>query len=77
VDKLALEVVTTIGQANGVTPAARALPLILVAVLMPCGTAVAASHAKPKPKPKPAVGHVGIGNAWGPVVVRPTHVAGH
>jgi hypothetical protein len=48
------------------------LPLLVAAALMPCGSAMAATHGKPKP-PKPAAGHIGIGNAWGPVVVRPAH----
>jgi hypothetical protein len=55
----------------------RALPLVIAALLVPCPSALALTHAKPKPKPtKPAVGHVGIGNAWGPVVVRPTQTGG-
>lgn len=66
-----------VGQAKHVAISARVLPLVVATLLMPCGSALAAGHPKPKPKPKPAVGHVGIGNAWGPVVVRPTHAASH
>jgi len=64
-----------VGQAKHVALSARVLPLVVATLLMPCSSALAAGHPKPKPKPKPtpAAGHVGIGSAWGPVVVRPTH----
>jgi len=52
----------------------RALPLIVTACLLPCGSAFAATPVKAKPK-SPAKGHVGIGSAWGPVVVHPPHPA--
>lgn len=54
--------------------ASRVVPLIVATCLLPCGSAFAAAPAKPKPKP--SKGHVGIGSAWGPVVVSPSHTGG-
>ncbi len=55
----------------------RALPLVLVGCLVPCGGALAATPSKAKhPKPPAARGHIGIGSAWGPVVVTPPHPSG-
>jgi hypothetical protein len=70
-DGLALEITRAVRQAWRVTLTARVLPILVATCLLPCGSALAATHSKLKPKPKPAAGHVGIGNAWGPVVVRP------
>ena len=57
----------------------RALPIVLAACLLPCSSAMAApATAKVKhPKPVSSAGHVGIGSAWGPVVVRPPHTSFH
>ncbi len=63
------------GQAAHMALGSRVLPLLLTACLLPCGSATAATPAKPKPKP--TKGHVGIGSAWGPVVVHPSHASGH
>jgi hypothetical protein len=72
-----MDITAVFSQAAFMVLASRALPLLLAACLLPCGSALAAAPPKPKPKPTPAKGHVGIGNAWGPVVVHPSHPGSH
>lgn len=53
----------------------RVIAIVVAGCLLPSGSALGAT-AKAKPKP-PSKAHVGIGSAWGPVVVHAPHPAVH
>jgi len=72
VDRLAMDMRPPVREAVPMNLPARVLPVLVATCLLPCGSALAATPAKAKPKPA-AKGHVGIGSAWGPVVVHPSH----
>jgi Spy/CpxP family protein refolding chaperone len=78
-DALALDNRAPLRHAARVPLLARALPFIVAGCLLPCQSALAATPAKAKHPPKPPApkGHIGIGSAWGPVVVTPSHLGSH
>ena len=65
-----------VSHARDMNLARRLLALSVALSLVPCSGALAALPAKAKPRVVPARGHIGIGSAWGPVVVHPSHT-GH